>query len=134
MIDFSFQSSFIPEEEKFNWMTDNQITIYDGRKDTWKKLVTCRNKFALTQTKSKDVFILENSSDKFFSIMLHEVGHIFLGDYHSDHMEDIMYPVYTGKQTLSLRDQSKVCLRVGTILFPQYPEKLMDCYVELIKK
>lgn len=84
--------------EVFSWLSDGIPTIYNATYNLgWKRhiakhIANCENTLGLAMIYTGDIFLLEGYSKRFEGIVTHEVGHIYLGKFHSSDINSIMYP------------------------------------------
>lgn len=104
-------SSFVDDVSIFeiiDWKKDNYPTIYNAQSVwSWKNTVAKFGEadpdmIGVTFTFSGDIFIVGN--ELFKTVVLHEIGHVLLGDWHSDHKEELMYPTISESKNISERE------------------------------
>jgi len=84
--------------EMFTWRIDGVPTIYDASSFShWPAHVMVvlgnhHSHLGMTMIYTGDVFILNKHAPLFKTIIIHEIGHVIIGDYHSDNPKDVMYP------------------------------------------
>lgn len=127
LIIFNFKIVKINESENLSWDCDGITTVYNGtERNDWRSGPADELTAGATFLDTKDVFITTN---KFFNkVVLHEVGHVLTGKYHSSYKEDIMYPKALNNDfELTARDKTVGCIIVSVDLYPHIPEKLLNC-------
>lgn len=127
MVEFSFYEDNISQEESYHWDCDNIVTIYNGLKNDWRVgPKSYENVAGTTFINSRDIFMFIDGV-YFKRAILHEIGHILLGTYHSEYNNDIMYRKVTKNESLSFRDKYLACSTIAVELYPHFPEKLEEC-------
>jgi len=87
----------IPTSEIFTWRSDGIQTIYNATTlSHWPTHVMLimgnyNNHLGLTMIYTGDIFILTGTENIFKAVVTHEVGHVIIGDYHSNNPKDLMY-------------------------------------------
>lgn len=94
--------------ELFTWRSDIYPTIYNGKSIfSWKNIFIRFSEnnpkiLGITFISSGDIFIVRD--DYFRTVVLHELGHVFLGSWHSNVEQDLMYYNISNEKDISFLD------------------------------
>jgi len=83
--------------------SDNRAVIYNASYFSWKNVTKGLltgwddNILGFALIYSGDIFVSNN--EYFYPVILHEIGHVIMGDYHSQDRDSVMFPyVYKNKK------------------------------------
>jgi len=97
----------VPFSEVIDWKKDGISTIYNAQSVwSWERAVAKYREdpdvLGVAIIASGDIFIVEKRLFK--TVILHEIGHVLLGHWHSDQEEELMYPEVGEEKSISERE------------------------------
>jgi len=118
-VTFSYYVEKIPLLEMFSWKDDNKPTIYNGDSLlSWQRHVGLSvaeaETIGLAFIFSGDIFIFDNKY-RFKDVVVHEVGHLLVGSWHSKDKTSIMFPYIMDGDEKFIRSEEIRIVKYGVV-------------------